>query len=54
MEIILIIIAIYIIGLFFEKSDHDLMRDSSKLPPFTKRDSEVYFNNKFNKNHEKI
>jgi len=36
MEIILIILAIYIIGLFFEKSDYDRMKDAENLKHFKK------------------
>lgn len=40
MEVILIILVIYLIGLFFEKSDYDRMKEAEKLPPFTKELSE--------------
>lgn len=42
-----IIIAIYIIGCFFEKSDYDKMKDVEKLPPFTKEEAEIYYNETF-------
>jgi hypothetical protein len=45
MEVILIIIAIYIIGSFFEKSDYDRMKEAEKLPPFTKEEAERYYYN---------
>jgi hypothetical protein len=45
MEVILIIIAIYIIGYFFEKSDYDRMKEAEKLPPFTKEEAERYYYN---------
>jgi len=43
MEVILIIIAIYIIGCFFEKSDYERMKEAEKLPPFTKEEAERYY-----------
>jgi hypothetical protein len=43
MEVILIIVGIYIIGSFLEKSDHDRMREAEKLPPFTKEEAEKYY-----------
>jgi len=45
MEAILIIIAIYIIGCFFEKSDYDSIKEAEKLPPFTKEEAERYYYN---------
>lgn len=43
MEPILIIIAIYTIGCFFEKSDYDRMKEAEKLPSFTKEEAENYY-----------
>ena len=43
MEVILIIVAIYIIGCFFEKSDYDRMKEGEKLPSFTKEEAERYY-----------
>ena len=45
MEVILIIIAIYIIACFFEKSDYHRMKEAEKLPPFTKEEAERYYYN---------
>jgi hypothetical protein len=45
--ILLIIISIYIIGCFFEKSDYDRMKDAEKLPSFTKRDALQYYYDEF-------
>jgi len=47
MEVMLIIIAIYIIGSFFEKSDYDRMKEAKKLPPFTKEIAEQYYQETF-------
>jgi hypothetical protein len=41
--IILIIASIYIFSCFFEKSDYDRMKDAEKLPPFSKKDAEMYY-----------
>jgi len=43
MEVILIIMAIYVIGCFFEKSDYDRMKEDEKLSPFTRDQSERYY-----------
>jgi len=45
MGVIIILIAIYILGHFFEKSDHDRMKEADKLPPFTKEQARYYYNN---------
>jgi xanthine/uracil/vitamin C permease (AzgA family) len=45
MEVILVIVAVYIIGCFFEKSDYDRMKEAEKLPPFTKEEAERYYYN---------
>jgi hypothetical protein len=45
MERILIIITIYIIGCFFEKSDYNRMKEAEKLPPFSKEEAEQYYCN---------
>jgi hypothetical protein len=45
MEVILIIMAIYVIGCFFEKSDYDRMKEAEKLPPFTREQAERYYYN---------
>jgi hypothetical protein len=45
MGLILTIIVIYIIGWFFEKSDHDRMKEAEKLPPFTKEEAKQYYCN---------
>ena len=43
MEVILIILAIFIICCIFEKSDYDRMKEAEKLPPFTKEEAERYY-----------
>jgi hypothetical protein len=43
MEVILIIVTIYIIVCFFEKSDYDRMKEAEKLPSFTKEEAERYY-----------
>lgn len=43
MEVILAIIAIYIIGCFFEKSDYEKMKEAERIPSFTKEESERYY-----------
>jgi len=45
MGVIIILIAIYILGHFFEKSDHDRMKEADKLPPFTTEQARHYYNN---------
>ena len=45
MEVILTIVAIYVIGCFFEKSDYDKEKEAKKLPSFTKEESERYYFN---------
>jgi len=45
MEVILIIVVIYIVGCFLEKSDYDIMKEAEKLPPFTKEEAEQYYYN---------
>jgi hypothetical protein len=54
MEVILIIITIYIIGCFFEKSDYDRMKEAEKLPPFSKEEAEQYYCNELNQNKNNI
>ena len=43
MEVVLVIIVIYIIGSFFEKSDYERMKEAEKLSPFTKKEAERYY-----------
>ncbi len=43
MEVLLIILVIYIISLFFEKSDYERMKEAKKLPSFTKKEAERYY-----------
>jgi hypothetical protein len=38
---------IFIIANFFEKSDHDRMKEAEKLPSFTKKEAEQYFKETF-------
>jgi len=45
MEVILTIVAIYVIGCFFEKSDYDNEKEAKKLPSFTKEEAERYYFN---------
>lgn len=52
MYFIFIIIAIYIIGCFFEKSDYNRMKDAEKLPPFTKKEAEKYYNDNYTQSSE--
>jgi hypothetical protein len=43
MIVLLIIVGIFVIGPFFEKSDYERMKESEKLPPFTKEEAERYY-----------
>lgn len=43
MEVILIIVSIFIVGGFFEKSDYERIKEVENLPPFTKEESEKYY-----------
>lgn len=43
MEIILIIVAAFVIGSLFEKSDYQRMKEAEKLPSFTKEEAEQYY-----------
>ena len=45
MEVILTIVAIYVIGCFFEKSDYDKEKEAKKLPSLTKEEAERYYYN---------
>ncbi len=45
MEVALIIVAIFVIGCLFEKSDSDRMKEAKKLPSFTKEEAERYYYN---------
>jgi hypothetical protein len=45
MEVLLIIVFIFIIGTFFEKSDYDRMKEAEKLPSFTKKEAQKYYTN---------
>lgn len=38
---------IFIIVNFSEKSDHDRMKEAQKLPSFTKKEAEQYYNKNF-------
>ena len=40
---ILLFTSIFIIAHFFEKSDYDRMKEAEKLPPFSKEESEKYY-----------
>jgi hypothetical protein len=54
MELMLIIVSIYIIGCFFEKSDYERIKEVEKLPPFTKEEAEWYYHNELkSKQNEK-
>jgi hypothetical protein len=44
MTALLIIVAIYILGSIFEKSDRDREKEAEKLPSFTKEEAEKYYN----------
>lgn len=43
MILLLLLTLIFVIAHFFEKSDYDRMKESEKLPPFTKEESEKYY-----------
>ena len=47
MEIILIIVAAFVIGCLFEKSDYQRMKEAEKLPSFTKEEAENYYHSEF-------
>lgn len=40
---ILLFTSIFIIAHFFEKSDYDRIKESEKLPPFTKEEAKRYY-----------
>ena len=46
----IVITILFIIGIFFEKSDYHLKKEADNLPPFTKKEAEQYYNETFNKN----
>ena len=52
MQVILIIITIYIISCFFEKSDYDRMKEAEKLPSFSKEEAEQYYYNELKSNQK--
>lgn len=41
--IILILVGIFILSIFFEKSDYERMKEAEKLPPFTKEQAKKYY-----------
>jgi hypothetical protein len=45
----LVIVAIFLICVFTEKSDWDRMKEAEKLPPFTKEEAEQYYKETFKK-----
>ena len=48
--IIIAITIVFLIGVFFEKSDYKLKKEADNLPPFTKKEAEEYYNQTFNQN----
>ena len=47
--IMIVITIVFLIGVFFEKSDYQISKESD-LPPFTKKEAEQYYNETFNQN----
>ena len=48
--IIIVITIVFLIGVFFEKSDYELKKEADNLPPFTKKEAEQYYNQTYNQN----
>lgn len=48
--IIIVITIVFLIGVFFEKSDYQRKKEADNLPPFTKKEAEQYYNQTFNQN----
>ena len=47
--IMIVITIVFLIGVFFEKSDYQISKESD-LPPFTKEDAIKYYDQNFNQN----
>ena len=41
---------VFLICVFFEKSDYHLKKEADKLPSFTKKEAEQYYNQNYNQN----
>ena len=41
---------VFLIGVLFEKSDYQRKKEADKLPSFTKKEAEQYYDQTFNKN----
>jgi hypothetical protein len=41
---------VFLICVFFEKSDYHLKKEADKLPSFTKKEAEQYYNQTYNQN----
>ena len=48
--IMIVITIVFLIGVFFEKSDYQRSKECDNLPPFTKKEAEQYYNETFNQN----
>ena len=48
--IIIALTIVFLIGVFFEKSDYHLKKEANNLPPFTKEDAIKYYDQTFNQN----
>ena len=48
--IIILITIVFLIGVFFEKSDYQRSKECDKLPSFTKKEAEQYYNQNFKQN----
>ena len=49
MILLLVIVAIFLICVFTEKSDWDRMKEADKIPPFTKEEAEQYYKENYGK-----
>ena len=41
---------VFLIGIFFEKSDYQRKKEADKLPSFTKKEAEQYYDQTFKQN----
>jgi hypothetical protein len=46
--IIIAITIVFVISIFFEKSDYQKSKECDNLPPFTKKEAEHYYDETFN------
>ena len=44
----IVITIVFLIGVFFEKSDYHLKKEADSLPSFTKKEAEQYYEQTFN------